>query len=300
MIKIAYSDRFVLDLPKGHRFPMIKYELIKEQLLYQGIISSEQLYDPGLIDRDILLFTHSQNYLNLIENKKITAKDSRKIGFPFTEKLVKRSYSSASGTLKSALYALENRCALNIAGGTHHAFKDHGEAFCLFNDIAVASNYLLNNGLVSKVLVIDLDVHQGNGTASIFQGNERVFTFSVHGRANYPLQKENSDLDIELEPFTRGDEYLNCIHSVLPELIKEVQPDIIFYQAGVDVLESDKLGTLSLSKTDCKNRDRFVFEQCAELDIPVAVSMGGGYSPEVKDIVDAHCNTFVSALDIYH
>ena len=299
MIKIAYSDRFVLDLPEGHRFPMIKYELIKEQLLYQGIISENQLYDPDLIGRSIVLDTHCAQYLDKLEQNLLSPKEIRKIGFPFTDRLIKRSFSSAAGTLHSAINALEYGCALNIAGGTHHAYYDRGEAFCLLNDIAIASNYLLNQHLSKKILVVDLDVHQGNGTAQIFEHDNRVFTFSMHGKANYPLQKETSDLDIELEVGTSGTAYLALLKEVLPQLIKDQQPDFIFYQAGVDVLNTDKLGTLALRTNECLERDVFVFEQCLHFGIPVAVSMGGGYSPHVADIVNAHCNTFIAASDLY-
>jgi acetoin utilization deacetylase AcuC-like enzyme len=188
---------------------------------------------------------------------------------------------------------------MNIAGGTHHSFADRGEGFCIYNDIAISSNILLKEGLVKNILIVDLDVHQGNGTAKIFENDDRVFTFSMHGERNYPTRKEKSDLDIGLPDKTEDELFLNHLHSTVPLLIEKIEPDFIFYLAGVDIIESDKLGRLSVSKEGCKKRDRFVFQQCKRNNIPVAVSMGGGYSPRISDIVDAHSNTFREALDIY-
>ncbi len=299
MIKIAYSDRFVLDLPEGHRFPMVKYELIKDQLLYEGSITEDQLFEPTICDEEIVATTHDKHYLTRLWQHQLTDMEIRKIGFPFNDKLIKRCYTSTQGTLQCALYALEYGVALNTAGGTHHAFVDRGEGFCVINDIAVAANYLLNKGLARKILVIDLDVHQGNGTAAIFNNQPAVFTFSMHGADNYPLKKENSDLDIGLPAYTVDNDYLAVLNYNLPLLFKHQRPDFVFYLSGVDVLATDKLGKLALTKQGCKHRDELVLEYCKTHQIPVAVAMGGGYSAKVVDTVDAHCNTFRTALSIW-
>ena len=299
MIKIAYSDRFVLDLPEEHKFPMIKYELIKEQLLYEGTITEDNLFDPGLIDEEIVRLTHDATYLQRVKSQALTKHEIRRIGFPMTEKLYKRSLSSSCGTLYAVKNALRYGIGFNTAGGTHHAFKAKGEGFCILNDIAISSNWLLNTNEVQKILVVDLDVHQGNGTASIFENNSKVFTFSMHGADNYPLKKEKSDLDIGLKAYTEDETYLGYLKHHLPRLIESEKPDFIFYQAGVDIIESDALGKLNVSRQGCKQRDEIVLEACYNNGIPVAVSMGGGYSPRVADIVDAHCNTYRSAFQIY-
>ena len=203
------------------------------------------------------------------------------------------------GWLDLTDYAQKYGVALNIAGGTHHSFVGHGEGFCVFNDMAIASKMLLKRKEASKILIVDLDVHQGNGTASIFNNEDRVFTFSMHGAKNYPHRKEVSDLDIELEDGTKDDRYLSILRNTLPTLIQDVAPDFVFYLSGVDILASDKLGRLSMSLEGCKARDQFVFETCAEHNLPVAVSMGGGYSEDIKIIIEAHANTFRVAKDVF-
>jgi acetoin utilization deacetylase AcuC-like enzyme len=213
--------------------------------------------------------------------------------------LVEREIRIARGTIDGCKFAFDNGVAFNVAGGTHHAGSNWGEGFCLLNDQAIASNYLLNNNLAKSILIVDLDVHQGNGTAQIFENEPRVFTFSMHGANNFPSRKETSDLDIPLDDGVTDDEYLNILYDTLPRLIKQQQPDFIFYLAGVDILATDKLGKLAMTKEACKLRDKFVFEQCINNNIPVQVSMGGGYSPQIKDIAEAHCNTFKIATDLY-
>jgi acetoin utilization deacetylase AcuC-like enzyme len=213
--------------------------------------------------------------------------------------LVERERIINQGTIDAANFALEYGVAMNIAGGTHHAFTDRGEGFCLLNDIAIAANYLLKNNKARKVLVVDLDVHQGNGTAEIFQNNPDVFTFSMHGKGNYPMHKEISDLDIELEDKTDDKTYLKILKETLPKLIDEQEPDFIFFQSGVDVLATDKLGRLGMTIAGCKERDKIVFEQCFKNEIPVVASMGGGYSEKIAHIIEAHANTYRLAQDIY-
>lgn len=292
MLKIAYDSIYTHPLPEGHRFPMIKYELIHEQLLYEGTCTDENFFAPTPVNPEWVLGVHDKQYFEDLLNLRIEARMERRIGFPISEMLVKRELIITQGTIDCCKFAFESGIAMNIAGGTHHAYADMGEGFCLLNDVAVASYYLLANKLVDKILVVDLDVHQGNGTALIFENEPRVYTFSMHGKENYPLKKEKSDLDIELPTYCEDKEYLNLLYNTLPRLIEEVKPQFIFYISGVDILASDKLGKLRVSMEGCKQRDAFVFEQVIKSKIPIVVSMGGGYSPRIADIVEAHCNTF--------
>lgn len=299
MLKIAFSPIYKYELPEGHRFPMVKYELVPEQLLYEGTVNQSNFFHPEPLTEDQILLTHSPEYWGKLKDQQLSVKEIRAIGFPMRPELVWRGRHIAQGTIECARYARQYGVSLNIAGGTHHAFADRGEGFCVFNDIAIAANYLLTTGEAKKILVIDLDVHQGNGTASIFRNDPRVFTFSMHGAKNYPARKEHSDLDLPLPDKTTDKPYLKLLRETLPRLIDEVQPDLAFYLSGVDVLESDRLGRLSLSLQGCKERDRYVFQTCKKNSIPVAVSMGGGYSPRIAAIVDAHANTYRMAADLF-
>lgn len=299
MLFIAFDPCYVHPLHHGHRFPMIKYELLPEQLLYEGLINSDSLFSPGKLDEDIILLTHEQNYWDRLRNLKLSDAEIRRSGFPLSASLVERETRIARGTIDGSIYALEHGIAFNIAGGTHHAGSNWAEGFCLLNDQAIAANYLLNRFLVSRILIIDLDVHQGNGTAEIFKNEERVFTFSIHAEKNFPFRKERSNLDIGLQDGISDNEYLNLLTTNLNIVIESFKPDFIFYLAGVDVLATDKLGKLNLSRNGCKQRDRMVLSYRRSLKIPVQVSMGGGYSPKITDIVEAHCNTFRVANDLY-
>jgi acetoin utilization deacetylase AcuC-like enzyme len=299
MLKVAFSEIYKYELPEGHRFPMVKYELLPEQLLYEGTLKEDNFFHPTKLQKEQLLLTHTNEYLTKLEEQTLTRKESIKIGFPMTPKLVERGKIIAGGTYECALQAMQHGVALNVAGGTHHSFSDHGEGFCVFNDIAIASNLLISQSVVKKILIVDLDVHQGNGTANIFQNEPRVFTFSMHGEKNYPTKKEKSDLDIPMPDKTEDYFYLHNLYNTLPQLIDEVEPDIIFYLSGVDILESDKLGRLNVSKLGCKQRDEYVLKTCKNNGIPVCVAMGGGYSPHIRDIIDAHANTFRYAQEIF-
>jgi len=299
MLKIAYDPIYAHPLPEGHRFPMLKYELIPQQLLHEGIITNENLFSPDALDENTILLTHDEEYWHHLRDLTLLPKEQRRIGFPLSAQLVEREIRIAKGTIDGCHFAFEHGVAFNVAGGTHHAGTNWGEGFCLLNDQAIAANCLLLNKLASRILIVDLDVHQGNGTAQIFEKEPRVFTVSMHGANNFPYRKEHSDLDIPLQDGVADDDYLAILQETLPKLIAQQKPDFIFYLAGVDVLGSDKLGKLSLSKEACKARDRFVFEQCIANNIPVQVSMGGGYSPDIKDIVEAHCNTYRIANDLY-
>jgi len=278
---------------------MVKYELIPEQLIHEGLIRSENLFSPGILSEDSVLLTHDKGYWTQLRDLTLPIKEQRRIGFPLSEQLVERELRIAKGTVDGCHFAFEYGIAFNVAGGTHHAGTNWGEGFCLLNDQAIAANYLLKNQLATSVLIIDLDVHQGNGTAEIFKNEPWVFTFSMHGANNFPFRKEASDLDIPLPDGIEDEAYLALLKSTLPGLIDRQRPDFIFYLPGVDVLSSDKLGKLALSKTACKARDRFVFEQAIKNNIPVQVSMGGGYSPDIRDVVEAHCNTYRVASELY-
>jgi acetoin utilization deacetylase AcuC-like enzyme len=299
MIRIAHHGIYAHPLPEGHRFPMLKYEMLPEQLVREGTCKREQFFAPNRIADAHILRTHCPEYYAQLNTLSLSKKDIRRIGFPLSATLIERECVIAQGTLLGCEYALKNGIAFNIAGGTHHAFYNRGEAFCLLNDQAIGADYLLASGKVNKILIIDLDVHQGNGTAVLFQNNPKVFTFSMHGKANYPFQKEESDLDISLEDNTTDDEYLDRLETHLAHLLATVKPDFVFYLSGVDVLKEDKLGRLALTLEGTKKRDEFVFSSCFEQQIPVQCSMGGGYAPDVNLIVEAHANTYRIATEVY-
>jgi acetoin utilization deacetylase AcuC-like enzyme len=300
MLKIAYHPIYKHPLPEGHRFPMLKYELLPEQLLHEGTCLIENFFEPTRMQDELpILAVHDPVYFYDLMNLTLDKRAARKIGFPLSEDLVEREIIISDGTIKASEFALKHGVAMNIAGGTHHAFSNRGEAFCMFNDQAVGARYLLNRKLVHKVLIVDLDVHQGNGTAEIFKNDDLVFTFSMHGKNNYPFKKEQSDLDIPLEDNSDDETYLNILKSTLPKLIDNVQPDFIYYLCGVDVIASDKLGKLGMSIKGCKERDQFVLQTCKSHNIPIMCSMGGGYSPDIKIIIEAHANTFRLAQEIF-
>lgn len=299
MIKLAFSEKYIYQLPDGHRFPIEKYELVKEQLIYEGTVSADQIYDPDLVDEDLALKIHTQEYWNKLTTLTLDKKEIRKIGLPVTEMSFKRARNSVAGTVTATKNALQSGLGINLAGGTHHAYASYGEGFCVLNDLAIASQYLLDEFSIEKILIVDLDVHQGNGTAKIFEKEPRVFTFSMHGEHNYPLKKEKSDLDIHLKTNIQDEEYMELLNSNLERLVATFQPQFIFFQAGVDVLHSDKLGKLGLTKEGVKKRDRLVIQTSKTLNIPLVITMGGGYSAKLTDLVDAHCNTFRTAISVY-
>ena len=298
MFPIAFHPIFKHPLPEGHRFPMLKYELLPQQLLHEGIALKTDFFEPEIIPIETVLRIHTKEYVSDLLDLTLDARAARKIGFPLSKELVERELRIAQGTILGSEKAFETKVAFNIAGGTHHAYSNRGEAFCLLNDQAIAAQYLLDKKLAKKILIIDLDVHQGNGTAEIFQKNDNVFTFSTHGKSNYPFKKETSDLDIAFEDNTSDEDFLKTISEIIPKLIEQQKPDFIFYLAGVDILASDKLGKLGCSIDGCKKRDEIVFQNCEHYQIPVQVSMGGGYSPEIKTIIEAHANTYRVAKDI--
>jgi len=301
MLKIAFDDIYKHPLPEGHRFPMEKYDLLPRQLMYEGTCEDDNFFVPKINTENekYILQAHDKHYVKKLYDCKIEPRQARKIGFPLSPELVKRERIITNGTINACDYALDYGVAMNIAGGTHHAYRNRGEAFCMLNDQAIGAYYLLKNKLAKSILIVDLDVHQGNGTADIFQNNDKVFSFSMHGKNNYPFKKEVSDLDIELDDQTGDETYLSILKAHLPKLIDQIKPDFIFYLSGVDIVSTDKLGKLGCSIEGCKTRDEFVLNTCYSKGIPVEVSMGGGYSKDIKIIIDAHANTFRLAQDIY-
>lgn len=299
MLKIAWSEIYAHPLPDGHRFPMEKYNLLPEQLHFEGTVSDENFFKPVPLSDELILLTHDADYLCNLQEQKLSYKEIRAMGFPLSEALVQREITIMHGTLEAARFAKQFGIAMNIAGGTHHAFRHRGEGFCLLNDLAIAANVLIREQLAKQILIIDLDVHQGNGTASIFENTASVFTFSMHGANNYPLHKEYSDLDIPLPDGIEDKAYLQILDENLKTVFYNFQPDFIFYQSGVDVLKSDKLGKLGLSIEGCKQRDRMVLELAKLNQIPLVAAMGGGYSERIADIVEAHSNTFRLAQALY-
>lgn len=299
MLKIAFDKSYKHPLAENHRFPMIKYELIPEQLLRKNICTENSFFAPSEISKENAILTHQDAYYDRLVGLSLNKADQRQIGFPLSKSLVKRERTIAQGTIQNSQYALKHGISMNIAGGTHHAFKDKPGAFCMLNDQAIAANYLIENRLAKRVMIVDLDVHQGNGTASIFKDNDNVYTLSFHSKKNYPFIKQKSNFDLAFEDGTTDVDYLKALRYELPKQVDAFEPNFIFYLAGVDVLKNDKLGRLSLSIQGCKERDRFVLDFCKHNNTPLQVSMGGGYSIYLKEIIDAHSNTFELAQELF-
>lgn len=298
-MRVAFSPIYRYALPPKHRFPMEKYTLLPEQLLYEGTIAESAFFTARPLSEEAILRTHTEEYWKKLRTNNLSRKEARAIGFPMRPELIERGRVIAQGTLDCARYAFSDGVALNVAGGTHHSFADRGEGFCVFNDIAIAANELLHTGEITSALIVDLDVHQGNGTAKIFEREPRVFTFSMHGARNYPSRKEQSDLDIGLPDGTGDEVYLSTLYDHLPGLLDGLKPSLVFYLSGVDVLSTDKLGRLAMTLRGCKERDRFVLQSCQDRSVPVAISMGGGYSERLATIIEAHANTYRVAAGLY-
>jgi acetoin utilization deacetylase AcuC-like enzyme len=299
MLSIAFAPGYAHPLPAGHRFPMLKYELLPEQLLHEGTATAADFFVAQPPPDEDILRVHDADYYQRLRLGQLTRPEERATGFPWSAELFEREITILGGTIECARRALRHGVAFNIAGGTHHAFRDRGEGFCLLNDQAAAAAWLLAHSHARQVLIVDLDVHQGNGTAAIFRHEPRVFTFSMHGARNYPARKEQSDLDQPLPDGTDDATYLKLLADTLPRLLAEVQPDFVFYLAGVDVLATDKLGHLALSREGCRQRDEIVFRLCHQHRLPMVVCMGGGYSERIADIVEAHANTFRVAAGLW-
>ena len=271
---------------------MEKYELLPKQLLHEGTANDSDFIVPDSLEIEKVLSVHSADYWDRLSNLQLSDREQRVSGFVHSQELIQRELCIMEGTRRLAEEALTKKLGFNIAGGTHHAFVDRGEGFCLLNDQVIAANDLLTQQGIQKILIIDLDVHQGNGTAAMLKDDDRVFTFSMHGRNNYPLQKEQSNLDVELDDGIQDKAYLHLLSEHLDRILSSFTPEFIFYQCGVDILASDKLGKLGVSMKGCQERDRLVFDAVRQLNVPVVCTMGGGYSPQIKDIVEAHAQTF--------
>ncbi|WP_448927624.1 histone deacetylase family protein [Fluviicola sp.] len=296
---VAYHPSYIHSVPSTHRFPMEKYGLIYQQLQYEGILDEKEFLKPDIIDTKIVRRIHTEEYLNKLLNLDCSPREQRVSGFEHTPDLINRELRIMEGTRLCAESVKNGGIALNIAGGTHHAFTDRGEGFCLLNDQAIAAQWLLDQQLFKRILIVDLDVHQGNGTAEIFRNKPEVFTFSMHGGANYPMHKEESDKDIHLETFLDDKSYLEILRRELSLVLESFDPDFIFYQCGVDILESDKLGKLKVSQSGIRSRDEFVLNHAKNQNIPIVCSMGGGYSKDVRDIVNAHMHVFRLASQLF-
>jgi acetoin utilization deacetylase AcuC-like enzyme len=294
-VRAFYSDRFVLPLPEGHKFPMAKYSRLRERIIAEGIIAPEDLHEAPLASWDDIRLVHDAAYVDAVANGTVAREIQRRIGFPWSPGMVERSRRSVGATIAAARAALDDGIAANLAGGTHHAFADRGEGFCVFNDVAVATRVLQRDHDARRIAVIDLDVHQGNGTAAIFDGDEAVFTFSMHGEKNFPFKKEVSDLDVALPDGTGDDEYLAALRVHLDAVLNRHQPDFVFYLAGADPYEGDRLGRLKLTIEGLRMRDEIVLNTCASRRLPAAVSMSGGYANDVDAIVTIHTNTIRAA-----
>ena len=297
-MKVFYSDHFVLPLPEGHRFPMVKYSMLRERVENDGICGPGELRIPRAVTDEEILRAHDPHYLNRVVSGMLTEKEMRRIGFPWSERMVERSRRASGGTLGACLAALDEGFAANLAGGTHHAFSDRGEGYCVFNDSAIAARAVQAAGLVERVVVIDTDVHQGNGTAAILRGDPTVFTFSIHGAKNFPFHKEDSDLDAPLPDGADDTEFLATLEDGLEAALEAANAELAIYLAGADPFEGDRLGRLSVTKGGLAERDRIVLETCRGHGIPVAITMAGGYAREVDDTVDVHFQSIKRAADL--
>jgi len=285
------SARFPVPLPDGHRFPIAKYAMLRDAVLAAGLAEGGRMHEPAALRREDVLLTHDPAYLARLEEGAMPAAEQRRLGFPWSDALVVRSLRAAGGTLEAAEAALERGVAMNLAGGTHHAFATHGEGFCVLNDVVVAWRVLRRDGRIARAAVIDLDVHQGNGTHALCAGDAAVFTFSMHGRRNYPFHKVPGSRDVELEDGTGDGEYLELLADHLPAVLRESRPDLVFYLAGADPHEGDSLGRLKLTFDGLMRRDRMVLTACREIGVPVCLVIAGGYGRDIRDTVQVHLHT---------
>ncbi len=295
-MNLFYCDDFVLPLPPDHRFPMTKYSRLRQRILVEEVASEADMHVPNGVTDAQILRCHNAEYLHKVKHGLLTQREVRRIGFPWSPELLERSRHSSGGTVGACLSALEDGTGVNLAGGTHHACPDHGEGFCVFNDAAIAARVLQDSGHVCRVLIVDLDVHQGNGTAAITANDPTIFTLSVHGEKNFPFRKIMGDMDIGLPDHTEDAVYMATLRDVLPTAIRRAAADLVIYIAGADPFVGDRLGKLALSKNGLVERDHYVFETCHAAGLPVGVVMGGGYAPDVEDIVDVHLGTIRTAV----
>ena len=297
-MKVFYSDQFVLPLPEGHRFPMKKYSMLRQRVDEAGLCGPGEMRIPHAVTDEEVLRAHDAGYLEKVVTGTLEKQEVRRIGFPWSERMVERSRRASGGTVGACRAALEEGIAANLAGGTHHAFADRGEGFCVLNDSAIAARTLQDEGLVGNVVVVDTDVHQGNGTAAILADDPSIFTFSIHGEKNYPFHKEESDLDVGLPDGTDDGAFLEALRMGLEEALDRAEATMAIFLAGADPYEGDKLGRLSVTKKGLAERDRIVLEACRDLSLPVAVTMAGGYCPTIEDTVDIHFQTVKRAAEM--
>jgi acetoin utilization deacetylase AcuC-like enzyme len=297
-VRAFYSDHFVLPLPEGHRFPMAKYARLRERVVAERLVAPERLVEAPAASWDDIRRVHTPDYVEAVATGKLPRDVQRRIGFPWSPEMVERSRRSVGATIAAARAAFEDGIAVNLAGGTHHAFADRGEGYCVFNDVAIGARVLQGGLGVRRIAVVDCDVHQGNGTAAIFQHDPSVFTFSMHGAQNFPFRKEVSDLDVNLADGTTDDEYLELLSRHLDEVLHRHHPEFVFYLAGADPYEGDRLGRLKLTIAGLRARDGLVLGRCRGLDLPVAISMSGGYAPDIDAIVTIHVNTIAVASEL--
>ena len=297
-MQVFYSPRYYADIGQGHIFPIRKFELVRDRLLAEGTLHPDELCEPAPATREQALVVHTEDYVARLCAGALTPKELRRLGLPWSESLVRRSFYATGGTIAAARTALSEGYASNLAGGTHHSFADRGEGFCVLNDVAIAIRVLRTESLIRRAAIIDCDVHQGNGTATIFTGDDDVFTFSIHGANNYPLFKAQSTLDVELRDGTSDDEYLDCLITHLPTVFA-FDPDIVFYLAGADPYAGDKLGRLSLTIAGLHQRDLCGLRECYEREVPVATVMSGGYGKDINDTIAIHCNTIRTVKDVF-
>lgn len=296
--RLFYSPYYYAEIGEGHVFPIRKFELVRDLLIEEGTLLPEEIIEPLPAKVEDLHLVHTEDYISRLVDGTLTTKEIRKLGLTWSQSLVRRSFHAISGTIEAAKYALESGISSNLAGGTHHAFPDRGEGFCVLNDVAVAIRVLQREKLAEKFLIVDCDVHQGNGTAFIFKNDPSVFTFSMHGAKNYPLHKENSMLDIELPDKTGDVEFLETLEQALPRVILH-QPDIIFYLGGADPFEKDKLGRLSLTKEGLMKRDEMVLQFAKDRNTPIVTTMSGGYALDINDTVEIHANTIRAVKKVF-
>jgi acetoin utilization deacetylase AcuC-like enzyme len=295
---VAYTSRYYADIGEGHVFPIRKFELVRDQLLREGTLRAAQIVEPHPAAIEDVLLVHTLDYVTRLRAGSLTPREIRRLGLPWSKALVRRSFLATGGTLAASRWSLEEGVGSNLAGGTHHAFPDHGEGFCVLNDVAIAIRVLLRDRLIERSGVVDCDVHQGNGTAAIFEGDERVYTFSMHGAKNYPLFKARSSLDVELPDGTDDAAYMTALAENLPRVFAHA-PDIVFYLGGADPFVGDKLGRLALTMEGLAARDRFVLSECRARRIPIVTVMSGGYAEDIKDTVEIHCNTIRAVRDVF-
>ena len=295
---VFYTPRYYAEIGAGHVFPIRKFELVRDKLLAEGTLRPDEIFEPDPASIEDVLLVHTEDYVSRLCNGTLTPKEIRRLGLPWSESLVRRSFYAVGGTLAATHVALTEGYSSNLAGGTHHSFPDRGEGFCVLNDVAIAIRAMRARKLIRRAAIVDCDVHQGNGTATIFSGDADTFTFSIHGANNYPLFKAQSSLDRELPDGTSDDEYLECLAHHLPTVFAH-DPDIVFYLAGADPYAGDKLGRLALSIQGLRARDEFVLRECYEREAPVVTVMSGGYGKDINDTIEIHCNTIRTVKEIF-